>query len=71
METARGMQTAKTNETTFLACLFQSGIDEGKGKHGIPFNGFEHQMNVEISQGGLDVRWNKQKKLRSRNFCLG
>ena len=48
-----------------------SRIDEEKGKHGIPFNGFGPQTNVEIPQGGLDVRLNEPKKLRSRNFCLG
>ena len=38
-----------------------SEIDEGKGKRGIPFNGFGPQTNVEIPQGWLDVYWNEPK----------
>ena len=57
------MQTARTTKQYFGMLITCSGIDEGKGKNGIPFDTFGPQTNVEKFKNNAFQCWNLTIKL--------
>ena len=57
-------------ETTLACLLHCHESTRKKGNMGYLSTALGFKRTWKFPQGGLDVRWNEPKKLRSRNFCL-